>query len=291
MSGLQPCHNSALPRAQWRLVIDTAARTGAWNMAIDEAIMDAVAEGSTPPTIRFYQWEPACVSLGKRQPRTSIDVERCRLDGVDIVHRATGGLAILHTDELTYAIAAHPEDPRAEGAIVDSYRRLSQGLVAGLERLGVDAVMQPVDPTGGHNHSAACFVAPSAYELVASGRKLMGSAQTRPYGRLLQHGSLPLTGDIARLANYLEFPSESERSTFAAELRGRATTLEAVLGRHIDFQEAALALADGFTRALNLSLEPATLTTSEMLAARRIAASKATEARYIPSRAAGDNDR
>ena len=200
------------PPARWRLIVDTDMRTGAENMALDEAIMEAVAAGDSPPTLRFYQWAPPCLSLGKRQPLDGVDLAACRADGVDVVRRATGGWAILHTDELTYSVVLRPDDPRVSGAILDTYRTLSQGLIAGLRFLGADAEMNPVIPGGAQNTSAACFEVPSAYEITLGGRKLIGSAQTRPAGKVLQHGSLPLYGDIARVACYLTFASEAGAS-------------------------------------------------------------------------------
>lgn len=155
--------SAAYTPAVWRVIIESEPRTGAENMALDEAIMDAVAEGASLPTLRFYAWSPPCLSLGKRQPLEGVDAARCAADGVDVVRRTTGGWAILHTDELTYSIAARPDDPRAEGAILDAYRRLSQGLLAGLRHLGVPAVMNPAHPVATQNMSAACFEVPSAY--------------------------------------------------------------------------------------------------------------------------------
>jgi lipoyl(octanoyl) transferase len=273
---------SALPpyqSAQWRLLVDTTPHTGAVNMAIDETIMEAVSAGNAPPTLRFYQWSPPCISLGKRQPLSGIDLERCRQDGVQVVRRSTGGLAILHTDELTYSLVTYPDDPRGGGAILDSYRKLSQGLVSGLGLLGLSAQMQPVSPGANHNGSAACFEAPSAYEITVDGRKLIGSAQTRPHGKLLQHGSVPLTGDIGRLAKYL-VPRTAAKAMAQAEelslhLRQRATTLEAILGRPVLFLEVAAAMAKGFMEALNLDLEAGELSDGERTAAEKLAADKA----------------
>lgn len=252
------------PRARWRVIVDSAPRTGAWNMALDEAILEAVAHAAVPPTLRFYQWTPPCLSLGKRQPLDGVDLARCARDGIDVVRRPTGGWAILHTDELTYSIAALPNDPRAAGAILDAYRQLSAGLVDGLRRLGVPAAMNPVNPYGVHNASAACFEVPSAYEITAGDRKLMGSAQTRPAGRVLQHGSLPLHGDITRVASYLAFEDEAERSRLRAQLRAHATTLADALGHPVGFATACDALCAGFAAALNLDLEPGELTDAEM---------------------------
>jgi lipoate-protein ligase A len=249
-------------------MIERGPQTGAWNMALDEAIMDAVAEGKAPPTLRFYAWEPPCLSLGKRQPLDGIDLARCRADGIDVVRRSTGGFAILHTDELTYSIATRPDDPRADGAILDAYRKLSQGLMEGLRLLGATPEMNPVVPGGVHNASAACFEMPSAYEIVMGGRKLIGSAQVRPAGRVLQHGSLPLTGDIARLVPYLAYEDESEREALAKHLRERATTISAALGRAVSFDETAEAMARGFAEALDLTLEPGEPTSAELAAAQ-----------------------
>jgi lipoate-protein ligase A len=251
------------PKATWRLLVDDAPRAGAANMALDEAIMDAVAAGESPSTLRFYAWLPACLSLGKRQPLSGVDLDRCRRDGVDVVRRATGGLAILHTDELTYSIATLPSDPRAAGAILDAYRKLSQGLVAGLRLLGLPAAMNPVDPLASKYTSAACFEVPTAYEITVGERKLLGSAQTRPAGRVLQHGSLPLYGDIARVVDCLTFGDVYEREALRMHLRARATTLEAALGRPVSFTEAVEAQARGFAQALNLTLAPGTVSDAE----------------------------
>ena len=272
-----PDNNSIVgqfPPAVWRLIIEREARTGAWNMALDEAIMDAVAAGEALPTLRFYAWEPPCLSLGKRQPLDGVDMARCRADGVDVVRRATGGFAILHTDELTYSIAIRPDDPRSEGAILDAYRKLSQGLMAGLRLLGATPEMNPVVPGGVHNASAACFEVPSAYEIVVGGRKLIGSAQARPAGRVLQHGSLPLVGDIARVARYLAYERDDERAALAQHLRERATTASAALGRAVGYDEAAETMARGFAAALSLTFEPGEPTAAELAVAQSRLAEK-----------------
>lgn len=262
------------PLARWRLIVDRTPGSGAWNMALDEAIMDAVGAGESLPTIRFYQWQPPCLSLGKRQPLSGVDLERCARDGVDVVRRATGGWSILHTDELTYSVAVPPDDPRADGALLDAYRKLSQGLVAGLNLLGVSASLSPVVPGGVHNQSAACFEVPSAYEITAGERKLIGSAQTRPGGRVLQHGSLPLCGDIARVTSYLWFQTEEDRADLASHLRERATTLSDVLGTPVTFDEAVDAMRQGFSLALRLALEEGGPSQAELERAESLAVEK-----------------
>jgi lipoate-protein ligase A len=222
-------------------------------------------------------WDPPCLSLGKRQPINGVDLEHCRTDGVSVVRRVTGGWAILHTEELTYSIAARPDDPRADGAILDAYRKLSQGLVVGLSLLGAPAVMNPVALGGTQNLSAACFEVPSAYEITVGQRKLIGSAQTRPAGRVLQHGSLPLTGDIARVTDYLWFESEDARIELRNHLHERATTLSVALGRPVGFDEAADAMAAGFATALSLDLAPGALSADERAAVEALLPTKALE--------------
>lgn len=267
------------PHAEWRLLLDDAPRTGAWNMALDEAIMDAVAEGVAPPTLRLYQWAPPCLSLGRRQPLQGVDLVRLSDDGCEAVRRATGGWSILHTDELTYSVTLSPDDPRANGPILDAYRKLSAGLVAGLGLLGVDAVMKPATASGTHNITAACFEVPSAYEITAHDHKLIGSAQARPNGRVLQHGSLPLMGDIGRVTRYLTFSDEAERAALADHLRERAATLAEVAGRNVTFVEAADAMRRGFACALNITLTPGAPTQQEMERAEALAAEKRAEMR------------
>jgi lipoate-protein ligase A len=232
-------------------------------MAVDEAIARAVVEGLAPPTLRFYAWEPPCVSLGRHQPVAALNAARCAELGYDIVRRPTGGRAILHTDELTYSFAARQDDPLMAGLVLDVYLRLATGLVEGLQRLGVEAEPAPGTSRPGPDVSAACFEVPSAYEIVAGGRKLLGSAQSRRAGYVLQHGSLPLRGDLARLIDCLVLASAAEREKLRRSLTEHATTLEEAAGRSIGFDEAGDALAAGFESALAIELVAEELTEPE----------------------------
>ena len=235
----------------WRLLLHGPA-TGAQNMAVDEAIGRGVAEGVSPPTLRFYAWDPPCVSLGRHQPLADVDQTRCDALGYGIVRRPTGGRAILHTDELTYSIIAPPDHPVMAGKVLDAYLRLASGLVSGLNHLSVPAHEAPGTNRAGRSASAVCFEIPSAYEIVVGGKKLLGSAQSRRNGYVLQHGTLPLFGDLTRLIDCLVFESESQREALRTSLHGHATTVEAVLGRTVSFEETAAALIAGFGEALGL---------------------------------------
>ena len=239
-------------------------------MAVDEAILAGVREGTSLPTLRFYAWSPACLSLGRNQPLGDVDREACNADGVDVVRRPTGGRAIFHVDELTYSLALLEGDPRAAGGVLASYRRLSEGLLSGLAQLGVVAIQAMGHQKPAADLTAICFDTPSDYEITVrhpgdpetGGRKLVGSAQWRSRGSVLQHGSLPLCGDIARIVGYLTL-SDSEREVQRQALRARATTLEQAQGRVSPFPHVAQAMANGFAAALNLTFIPGTLTAQE----------------------------
>ncbi len=223
-------------------------------MAVDEAILEAVAAQLSPPTVRFYGWEPPCVSLGYRQSATVVDGRRLASLGYDLVRRPTGGRAILHVDELTYSVIAPISEPRVKGSILESYRRLSEALVVGLQLLDLVTSEAPKDPAVGGSEGPACFDTPSNYEITHEGRKLVGSAQVRKIGVVLQHGTLPLVGDVGRLVDALRLDSDQDRKQMRADLRNRATTLASALGREVTFEEAVQAMARGFTQVLNLNL-------------------------------------
>jgi lipoate-protein ligase A len=156
-------------RATWRLIIHNLL-DGPLNMAIDEAISEAVASDASPPTLRFYGWQPACLSLGYAQPVTDVDFGRLSQYGWDVVRRLTGGRAILHIDEWTYSVATMLNDPRVDGGVVESYRRISRALVAGLEQLAVPVHTEKA-AKGAHGFSGAvCFEMPSDYEVTAHGK-------------------------------------------------------------------------------------------------------------------------
>lgn len=242
----------------WRL-LHTPPLVGPLNMAMDEAILLAIVEGQAPPTLRFFAWEPACLSLGYAQPMSDVDAARLAERGWDLVRRPTGGRAILHTDELTYSVLAPMDEPRVLGGVIESYRQLSLGLLRGLEVLGLNANAEKKDKSAPHAPPQAqnpvCFEVPSDYEITANGHKLLGSAQVRKKGVVLQHGTLPLTGDIARICDALVFADEAERAKTRERVRARATTLETVLGTAPTWLEAAQAMQSGFSHALNLNFE------------------------------------
>jgi lipoate-protein ligase A len=163
-----------------------------------------VAAGASPPTLRFYGWSPACLSLGYFQPFDVVDLDGCRALGVDVVRRPTGGRAILHDCEFTYSVALPASVLGHDGGILPSYYRLSLALQDGLRRLGVPATLAPQSAASGPpEHGPVCFDRPSAHEILLHGRKLVGSAQMRRDGGVLQHGSILIEPRIDKLTSCL----------------------------------------------------------------------------------------
>lgn len=270
-NGQQPVE---LKERAWRLV-DIGYASGPRNMAIDEAILLAHSRGEVPPTLRFYGWQPAAVSIGYFQRMAAeVDLEACRRLGYGWVRRPTGGRAIFHHIELTYSVVVREE--LLPGGVLETYRYLAAGLLEGLRRLGAPAEMAggEKDPRSmGGDASPACFDAPSAYELVVGGRKVIGSAQTRREGTILQHGTILLDLDIDLLFTLLKVP-EGSLEAAKEHLRHRATSLKEVLGREVPWAEARDAFAAGFASGMGLSLSSGGLTTAEQALADRLEAEK-----------------
>ncbi|HEY9076938.1 MAG TPA: biotin/lipoate A/B protein ligase family protein [Anaerolineaceae bacterium] len=247
----------------WRL-IQSPALNGAWNMAVDEAILEATGRGEAPSTLRLYQWNPPCLSLGYAQPTSDVDIARLNTLGWNLVRRPTGGRAILHTDELTYAVIAHQDDPVVTGGVLESYARIAQALLAALNILGIPARADQVYQNQNHEKALpVCFEVPSNYEITVNGKKLIGSAQSRRLNAVLQHGALPLYGDLTRIVDALKYEDEPSRTTSRTRLLNRAVNIEMITGRKISWEEVARALITAFQSSLGLTFVEDTLTESE----------------------------
>ncbi len=251
------------PKATWRL-IKTPPASGPWNMAVDEALLEEMKREGSVPVLRLFGWEPACLSLGYAQSVSDVDRTVLAANGWELVRRPTGGRAILHTDELTYAVIAPQGEPRLAGGVVESYRRLAEALLLTLHKLDIpahsDAHAGEISPD---EPGPVCFDIPSHYEITVNGQKLIGSAQARRREGILQHGTLPLHGDLTRITQALNFPDQASRAAAAQRLLERAATVESSLGRTISWEEAATSFEDAFKEALNLTLTPEELTPQE----------------------------
>ncbi len=216
--------------APWRL-LDTGARDGAWNMACDSALMDR-ARRTGESVFRVYAWSRPTLSFGRHESaHTRYDPAAIAAAGVDVLRRPTGGRALMHDREVTYSVTA-PID-HAE-SLTASVARINQWLLRSLRRLGVPAI-EAEEPRSMRPEGAACFALPSSGELTLHGRKIVGSAQVRRDGALLQHGSILLDDDQARIAGFAVGPFLPPVP--AASLRG-------TLGPHVYYDTVRDILLD-----------------------------------------------
>ncbi len=232
----------------WRF-IDSGPAPGARNMAVDEELLRAAAAGTGGPVLRFYSWDPPAVSLGRFQDEaSSLHVDACRRLGVDIVRRATGGRAVLHHRDLTYSIICPSGNSLFPRNVPGTYKIIAGGLLAGFTNLGITAEMaaRPIRrvSTGAKlQRDPSCFAVPSWYEIVAQGRKIVGSAQRRVAGAFLQHGSILLNYDAALEAQVI-------RGSGAGA--GSVTSIEELLGRPVSCAEVKEAFLKGFSQAFGI---------------------------------------
>lgn len=246
---------------EWRL-IDTGANNAFYNMAVDEVLMKSCQSRNSPPIIRFYRWSPPGLSLGYNQKLLKeVDREACNLNGIDIVRRLTGGRAILHDDELTYSIIVRNDEGFLPESILESYKIISTGIIKGLQELGLDVDLKALEkgkktPKG---FSAACFDAPSWYEVVAGGKKLVGSAQTRQRGIVLQHGSIPFSIDAGLLFSILNITNDKSREKLKRRFLQKATAIKQETDKMINLEELKNSLKKGWEKVFNITLKDSQL--------------------------------
>lgn len=249
----------------WRLLIDGAA-DGAWNMAVDEAILEGYAAGAAPasPTLRLYSWNPATLSLGKGQPAPG-DRARAYLRrfGLGLVRRPTGGQAVLHDVERTYAVIGRLGARPFPRGVNEVYREIAAALQEGLRLLGLSVETRARSPVA-RPRGPVCFATAASFEPTVDGKKLVGSAQLRRRGAFLQHGSIPRRLDAARLAAAAGLSADP----------GGWVDLERALGRLPTAEEVDGALVAGFERHFAVrcrrqGLDPAELARARERCARR----------------------
>jgi len=225
-------------------------------MALDEALLTSTSKKSTMPALRLYSWNPPTLSLGYAQSINEVDMNTLARLGWDLVRRPTGGRAILHTDELTYSITAPVDDQVVKGTLLESYQRISAALLLALSLLGIAADANRVyDVVQGNDKEPVCFEVPSNFEITVSGKKLIGSAQARKNGGVLQHGSLPLYGDLTRITQVLNYPNEEKRVAGVSRLLDHAGTILSLTGKKVSLGDAQKAFIAAFAEECNLDLK------------------------------------
>jgi len=219
-------------KCRWRFLV-APPRSGAENMARDIALQSRAAK-TGEAVFSIYSWNRPTLSFGRNQPaRWLYDLDKIRNAGIDVVRRPTGGRAILHHREFTYSVTA----PIDGSTLQDTYSHINHILQAGLARLGV-----LVEAASGADRAEVpsvrpCFETPAKGELIADGAKLVGSAQWREDGALLQHGSILVDDDQSSLLDLSVMPIENYRWSAPA-------SLHSLLGRAPDVGEVAKAMLD-----------------------------------------------
>lgn len=235
---------------KWR-IIDLIANSAAVNMALDEAISEAVRAKKSLPTIRLYKWKPSAVSIGYFQSlNDEVDVELCRKSGVEFVRRRTGGGAVYHDSngEITYSVIA-PESLFPKG-ITESYHLICGGIVDALKRIGIASEFKPIN------------------DIIAAGKKISGNAQTRRNGILLQHGTILYKLDVATMFSLLKVPKEKISDKFIQDVKQRVTSVTDI-NSQITEEQLKDALVAAFTEGKEF--EFGTVTENEKDAAGKLA--------------------
>ena len=219
---------------KWR-AIDTGCNTASWNMAFDHHLVGLVGRGKAPPTLRFYWFCPQGVTIGYFQ-RFTDELAWFADSGIQVVRRLTGGKAVLHSGDLTYSFVFLEDNPVLTGTVLEVYKLISQGFVRGLRALGVPAEMVKGKKKGDAK-SPLCFQAVSFYEVVIDGKKILGSAQMRRGGVVLQQGSLLL------------YDPEPPFYSVAG-----MTTVETATGMRLSRREVMEAIVEGMSSALGIDI-------------------------------------
>jgi lipoate-protein ligase A len=237
---------------RWRFE-NTGLSSGVFNMDYDAALAGALISGTGNFTVRLYGWKPHAISIGFNQRPEEIDREKVSLLGIDIVRRPTGGRAVLHCEELTYSVVMRVK----KRSVLSVYEEISKPLIAGLAEFNVPAAVeksQPFFPALYRTKSAAaCFSSAGRYEIKCKGKKLVGSAQRRYAAEngdevVLQHGSLLLGPGHKRIVDFLNLPDQEDRRKLQDELENRTIDLSSILGRKVEFGEAAEVMMRGFQK-------------------------------------------
>lgn len=169
--------------------VEFEVNNGEMNMQIDNDLLEtAIKNQASEPIFRLYGWSPACVSLGRNQSNEFLDLNFLKSKNIDVVRRLTGGRAILHDKELTYSYICPISSLKNGESVVNSYKEISQILIDGFKKLGINLEFASTKKL--HTKFDYCMSLSTGADLSFEGKKLVGSAQFRKEGYILQHGSI-----------------------------------------------------------------------------------------------------
>jgi|Deesub1362A_J573_1020465.scaffolds.fasta_scaffold03061_2 lipoate-protein ligase A len=250
-------------------LLDTGFNDPFYNMALDEAILEEVAAGYSLPTLRLYGWNPPSVSIGYFQKVfEEIDVEYCRDNGIGLVRRPTGGRAVLHDNELTYSYIVPEASDHSGKGVIETYKRISTGILMGLKLLGVNA--QWIEKPAKHVKSSICFNSSSWYEITCEGKKIVGSAQMRKKGVVLQHGSIIIDLDVDRMFNCFRFKTTEAKVKSKKIFLKKATSLNRLLKQRANFEVVKQGIVKGFEKGLNIQFKAGKVSDRESRLAQQL---------------------
>ena len=235
-----------------RVIYDLAGRPPWWQMAIDEAVLEHVSKGHSPPTLRFYIFSPSSVTIGLFQAvRHTVRIEEAKKRGVPVIRKFTGGGAVYHDEygELTYSITLPVSGVFRD--VEKSYEILCGAIVRGLRRLGVSAEYKRPN------------------DIVIGERKVSGNAQARRGKALLQHGTILYDSDLDVMEALLLVPRSKLEHHGARSIRDRVVNLSEALGKSIDIQTIADAITEGFKETLRADIENGWYSREELKLAMR----------------------
>ena len=229
----------------WRL-IDTGEGIGRYNMEFDLKILASAEKEESPPTLRFYRWNPPAVSLGSGQkPEEEVNLDFCRENKIDVVRRPSGGGAILHEDEITYSFTSRILDHPAFKDLLSSYYIIVEGLMEGLKKIGVNAEVRGGKGSGPERY-IPCFALSSRHDLVVKDKKIIGSAQRRKKNAFMQHGSIPISYNPQLVTGVFQNP----RDFF-----DKATSITEVLGYRPEDDKIKKALKKGMEEVFGVRFQ------------------------------------
>jgi lipoate-protein ligase A len=253
----------------WRL-IPYSLHDAADNMAIDEAMLDAHLAGQSPPTLRLYGWKPPAVSIGYGQKLSAPVEERIRSHGFDIVRRATGGRAVLHSHELTYSFVGSAtggdsvDNAFLSESVVKAYKQICEGLIQAFNEIGLALSLGASSAEYRNAHD--CFLATTSADLHYQGKKMIGSAQLRRRSAVLQHGSILLDQPQDLMRTLLRPSADSsvpQKIGNDEPAEQRHANLYDVLGERVSIDNLQDAMKTGFEKAFQRVLVPSELNDEE----------------------------
>lgn len=229
------------------IFIYSGFNSGKFNMDYDLNLAKNVSDTET--IVRFYRWEPYCISLGANQDFQSIKIDAATDDEIDIVKRPTGGRAILHAEEITYSVVRRINSGTSARQL---YHSINLALMEGLKiydssflNIELETTQPDFQKFYKEDISALCFAVPAKSEIIYNGKKLVGSAQRKLGPSLLQHGSMLCGSDHKKIVKYINLSNDSI-SNISTDIDSNTTDLTEILGTNVDYDHLVLNLVDGF---------------------------------------------